>query len=86
MGSRADFYAGYEAESGLEVDDDSVRYWEVVAHLRWAVTALAQGERHGAGAEVSLALALTGRIAAELELAAVRATAPGSWRRLRAAA
>jgi len=81
VGSRAAFYAGYEAASGLgPVDDARVRWWEVVAHLRWAVIALEQGERHRSGAEPSLALALTGRIAAELELAALRETAPARWR------
>lgn len=78
---RAAFYRGYEAEGRIRVDDDAVRYWEVVAHLRWAVIALEQGERHTSGREPSLELALTGRIAPELELAALRATAPQTWRR-----
>ena len=81
---RLAFYRGYEAESGMQVDDDAVRYWEVFAHLRWAVIALEQGERHTSGREPSLELALTGRIAPELELAALRATAPRSWSRAHA--
>jgi hypothetical protein len=39
-----------------------------MAHLRWAVTAILQGERHVTGGEISLDLALTGRRPAELEL------------------
>lgn len=77
---RAPFYAGYEEVAGTPVDDAAVRYWEVVAHLRWATIALAQGWRHGSGVEPSLELALTGRLAAELELTALRATAPRNWR------
>jgi hypothetical protein len=57
-----------------------VRYWETVAHLRWAVIALLQGWRHASGAEPSLALALTGRIADELEYDILRMTAPAAWR------
>lgn len=79
IGARADLYAGYVEESGVPVDDGAVRYWEVMAHLRWAVIALQQGERHRSGVEPSLELALTGAIAPELELAVLRATAPAAW-------
>ena len=44
-----------------------VRYWELMAHVRWAVIALAQAQRHASGEETSLLLALTGRIVPELE-------------------
>lgn len=75
---RAEFYRGYEAGGG-QVDDAAVRYWETVAHLRWAVIALEQGERHTSGRQRSLELALTGRIVPEVELAIVRRTTPGEW-------
>jgi hypothetical protein len=39
-----------------------MRYWEVMAHLRWAVVALEQGHRHLSGQDHSLELALTARI------------------------
>jgi aminoglycoside phosphotransferase (APT) family kinase protein len=80
MASRAAFYAGYTAGGG-RVDDDAVRFWEVAAHLRWGVIALEQGERHLSGRERSLELALTGRLAAELEWAALAMTAPERWSR-----
>jgi aminoglycoside phosphotransferase (APT) family kinase protein len=76
---RAAFYEGYRAQSGEEIDEPSVRYWEVMAHLRWAVIALEQGHRHLSGREPSLELALTGRIAPELERAVLRATKPDGW-------
>lgn len=65
---RAPFYLGYERESGRAIDPDSVHYWEVMAHVRWAVIALQQMQRHLAQGEPSLELALTGRILPELEL------------------
>jgi hypothetical protein len=47
-----------------------------MAHARWAVVALQQGERHVSGDEASLALALTGRRIAELEFELLRRTSP----------
>jgi aminoglycoside phosphotransferase (APT) family kinase protein len=79
LGSRDSFYRGYEHESGRSIDHGAVAFWEVMAHIRWAVIALQQGARHVSGAEASLELALTGRMAAELELAVVEMTAPERW-------
>lgn len=79
IGPRAAFYRGYRAESGREIDPESVAFWEVMAHIRWAVIALQQGHRHWSGQEASLELALTGRIAAELEHAMLGMTAPEAW-------
>jgi aminoglycoside phosphotransferase (APT) family kinase protein len=81
---RAAFYRGYE-EGGGRIDDAAVRYWETFAHLRWAVIALEQGERHRSGRERSLELVLTARIVPELELAIVRELAPAAWRLAHAA-
>ncbi len=67
IGERRDFYAGYESVSGKPVDASQVRYWEVMAHVNWAVIALQQAGRHLSGEESSLLLALTGHIVPELE-------------------
>lgn len=72
---RAPFYAGYEAESGRAIDPARVRWWEVIAHVRWAVIALQQGRRRASGTE-ALSLALTARIADTVELTALRLTPP----------
>ncbi len=80
VGERAVFYAAYERESGRKVDDAAVRAYEVLAHCRWAVIALQQGDRHTSGREPSLEHALTGRMAEELELMALRLTRPERWR------
>lgn len=79
LGSREAFYRGYRAESGREIDTGAVAFWEVMAHVRWAVIALQQGARHYAGGETSLELALTGRIAPELELEVLHMTPPERW-------
>ncbi len=67
IASREIFYSGYEAGSGRQIDRDAARYWEVMAHVRWAVVALHQTARHLSGAEPSLDLALIGRRLPELE-------------------
>jgi aminoglycoside phosphotransferase (APT) family kinase protein len=68
VGERADFYRGYEQVSGNTVDHHRVRYWEIMAAVRWAVIALQQAERHLSGEQSSLELALTGRMVPEMEL------------------
>lgn len=67
VGVREDFYRGYEQESGRALDREAVRYWEVMAHMNWAMIAIQQAERHCSGRENSLLLALTGHIVPELE-------------------
>jgi aminoglycoside phosphotransferase (APT) family kinase protein len=63
-----DFIPHYERESGRRVTATDLVYWQVMAHLRWAIIALQQAERHLSGAEPSLELALTGHILGDLEL------------------
>jgi aminoglycoside phosphotransferase (APT) family kinase protein len=63
----APFLHGYESVAGRSIARSELDYWQVMAHLRWAVIALQQTQRHIAGGERSLELALTGRIVPELE-------------------
>jgi aminoglycoside phosphotransferase (APT) family kinase protein len=68
IADRTPFYRGYERESGRSIARQRVRFWEVLASVRWAVIALQQCDRHMIGAERNLDLALTGRRATECEL------------------
>ena len=81
IGSREAFYRGYTEVSGRCIDPAQVFYWEAFAHMRWAVIAIQQGERHASGGEESLHLALTGRICAELEWELLRMTDPKNKQR-----
>ncbi|MCB2100544.1 MAG: phosphotransferase family protein [Rhodobacterales bacterium] len=74
LGARADFYGGYASVAGRPVDDAAVRYWEVMAHVRWAVIALQQGERVLGGGETNLEAALTATLVPQLELEILRMT------------
>ncbi|MGG5818231.1 phosphotransferase family protein [Falsiroseomonas sp. HW251] len=67
IGPRAALYAGYADASGAPVDEGRAFWWEVMAHIRWAVIAADQAMRHLSGEERSLELALTGHIVPELE-------------------
>lgn len=74
IGHRDDLFAGYAEVAGRKPSAEEVYYWEVFAHLRWAMIAIKQGERHLSGAEPSLELALTSHIVPELELHILRMT------------
>ncbi|MEK7877237.1 MAG: phosphotransferase family protein, partial [Pseudomonadota bacterium] len=63
----ADFLVPYQQESGRTVTAEALVYWQVMAHVRWAIIALQQAQRHLSGVEPSLEFALTSRIVAELE-------------------
>lgn len=68
VGQADDFLAGYAAGGGRLTSREETLYWQVMAHLRWAVIALQQAERHRSGSQRSLELALTAHIVPELEL------------------
>src|SRR5207244_5636125 len=68
IAARAVFYRAYEAASGRKLDPDRVRFWEVLANLRWAVIALQQSDRHLIGGARDLSTAIIGRRATECEL------------------
>jgi aminoglycoside phosphotransferase (APT) family kinase protein len=61
------FLDAYRAAGGTAITEDETPYWQVMAHVRWAVIALQQAERHRCGAQSSLELALTAHIVPELE-------------------
>ena len=79
--SREAFYEGYQAVSGQLIDAQAVNFWEVIAHIRWAVIALQQAHRHLSGTQRSLELALTGRLLPELEKEILSMTKIDAWKR-----
>ncbi len=64
----AAFVPEYEQRSGRRVMPADLRYWQVMAHVRWAIIALQQVERHLSGTQRSLELALTGHTIGQTEL------------------
>lgn len=72
LAARDVFYHAYESAGGRPIDTARVRYYEVMASLRWLILALQQRERFREGGERSLDLALTGRRPAECEFELLR--------------
>ena len=77
IGQLEDFLAGYRSVSGQELTAGDLLFWQVLAHLRWAVIALQQAQRHLSGQQRSLELALTGRLVPELEYEILALTSGG---------
>jgi aminoglycoside phosphotransferase (APT) family kinase protein len=77
IAARGDFYGGYEAASGRRIDPQRVRFWEVLANIRWAIIALQQSDRYMLNGEQSLSTAITGRRATECELEVLLLLDPG---------
>jgi len=77
IADRTPFHRGYEQASGRSIDPRRVRFWEVLASVRWAIIALQQGDRHMLDGERDLDLALTGRRATECELEILMLLDPG---------
>jgi len=76
LGNRRDFIDAYQANSGRNISHKSVSFWEVIAHVRWAIIAKQQGERFATHGEQSLESALTSFIAPELELEILKLIEP----------
>lgn len=74
IGERDDFYQAYETESGRVIDREAVTYWEVMAHVRWAIIAVQQGDRFVLEGEENLEAALTAYVVPELELEIMKMT------------
>lgn len=67
FGRYDEIIAGYEATSGRKVARETLRWWQIMGTVRWAVICLMQGATHWQGHRRSVELAVTGRRAAEAE-------------------
>lgn len=79
LAPRGVFIRAYEEAAGTVVDHATVEFWEVVAHLRWALIALQQANRHRSGSERSVELALIEALVPGLERAILDETSPEHW-------
>lgn len=65
-------YAEYERASGRKVRAEDVHFWEIMGNVRWALGAVAQGQRYLKGGEADLELVAIARRAVEMEFEALR--------------
>jgi len=77
IADRAPLYRGYEAEAGRRLDPERVKFWEIIANIRWAIIAMQQSDRYLVGGARSLSTAITGRRATECELEVLMLLDPG---------
>jgi aminoglycoside phosphotransferase (APT) family kinase protein len=68
IAGREAFYRAYEGASGRRLDPERVRFWEVLANVRWAVIALQQSDRYLLQGARDLVTAIIGRRATECDL------------------
>ena len=68
LGTREDFFRAYEKASGVAVDPEAARFWEVFGNLRWGIITISQARTHIDGFVKSVELASIGRRTTETEL------------------
>ncbi|WP_307590032.1 phosphotransferase family protein [Variovorax boronicumulans] len=68
LGTRAQLFAGYEAESGRRVDEARVHYWQVLGTLKWGITCDAMGLAWRNGSDRSIERLAIARRASEVEV------------------
>ena len=76
LGTRAQLFAGYEAEAGQAVDPARVHYWQVLGTLKWGVTCDAMGLAWRSGSDRSIERLAVARRASETEIDLLQALQP----------
>ena len=66
--TRDEFYRAYSELTGLEIDDESLRFWEVLGNVKLAAIFLTGGRSFCEGRTASVMMALLGRNTGRLEL------------------
>jgi aminoglycoside phosphotransferase (APT) family kinase protein len=67
IGEPAPYLARYAEQTGIEVAEADLDWWEVLGNVKWAVGCLTQCRRHLTGVDRSVEYAVLGRMAAEME-------------------
>jgi aminoglycoside phosphotransferase (APT) family kinase protein len=67
VGDVAPYLERYRAETGRQVEERDLYWWEVLGNARWAAGSLLQARRHLDGHDRSVEFAVLGRLVAEME-------------------
>jgi aminoglycoside phosphotransferase (APT) family kinase protein len=67
FGDLDDLLSAYSSASGLDVDPEVVRWWEILGTLKWGIMCIVQAFTHLSGAARSVELAAVGRRVCENE-------------------
>ena len=85
FGDYADLFAGYRAESGVEVDRDVVHFWEVFGSFWWAIGCLMMADQYRNGPDRQVERPAIGRRSSECQIDLVNLLIPGPVAPLEAA-
>lgn len=67
IGAYSDFMQAYAEGSDVYIAEFELKFWHVLAHVRWAIIAMQQSNRNLSQAQPSLELALTAFLVPQLE-------------------
>lgn len=67
LGSREELLSAYAEAGGLEISTHELKWWEVLASLRWGVITMFMGAEHRSGSTRSVEQATIGRRVVETE-------------------
>jgi aminoglycoside phosphotransferase (APT) family kinase protein len=82
FGEVADLLRGYESVSGVPVDPERVKYWQVFGSFWWAVGCLEMAEHYRSGPDKSVERPAIGRRSSECQVDCVNLLIPGPVERL----
>ena len=77
FGSYEDLFAGYESVSGVAVDRDRVKFWEVFGSFWWAIGCLGMAEHYRTGPDKTVERPAIGRRSSECQVDCVNLLIPG---------
>ena len=77
FGETAEFFAGYESVSGVPVDAQAVRFWQVFGSFWWAVGCLGMAEHYRNGPDKTVERPAIGRRSSECQVDCVNLLIPG---------
>jgi aminoglycoside phosphotransferase (APT) family kinase protein len=77
FGTADDFYAGYESVTGVAVDPQAVKFWQVFGSFWWAVGCLGMAEHYRNGPDQSVERPGIGRRSSECQVDCVNLLIPG---------
>ncbi len=78
FGEYADLFAGYESLTGVPVDADRVKFWEVFGSFWWAIGCLGMAEHYRSGPDKTVERPAIGRRSSECQVDCVNLLIPGS--------
>ncbi len=77
FGSYADLFAGYQSVSGIEIEPEQVKYWEVFGSFWWAIGCLGMAEHYRTGPDQTVERPGIGRRSSECQIDCVNLLIPG---------